>query len=537
MRTQILRRTLQRLAATTAIAALGAAAPVGAQTLTASTRQAIQTPPPAQQTAPASQGPVVQLSIEQAVDMALETSLGLKSDRLTVDIASQNIASAKSAFVPTVTAGFSGNTTQRQPTDFTQGSSDISSHNMGGTGSFDQQLPWFGNRYHVGWNASRITQIGGNATFNPQLGSTLSFNITQPLWRNFMIDQPRGNVLSTEINRQISDVNLQSRVVSLEANVRNAYLSYVGAIKGQEVAQQNMDIAQESLRAARARVAVGVGAPIEVIQAQAVAASFEDQLISANSLISTAEDNLRSLILDHDRPDYWQVKLEPTSTILLTERPVDVNEVIKTALANRLDSQVMRQQMQVTDLNLRVNENLTRPSLDFSVSYIATGTGGTQLSYGQGFPPPILSSTGRSFSSALGDAFLGSYPNWTFGLVLGYPIGKSGAEAAVAQNQLQKRQQELALQQLETEIVREVREAVRQVQTAYQRVHASEAAMQATEQQLDAAQRRFEVGLASSFEVQQNQRDLASARQNNLQAKINYNRALISLNAVQKIPQ
>src|SRR5262249_50575867 len=191
----------------------------------------------------------------------------------------------------------------------------------------------------------RVTQIGGNATFNPQLGSTLSFNVTQPLWRNFRIDQARGGVLSTEINRQISDVNLQQRVVSLEAQVRNAYLSYVGAIKGQEVAQQNMDIAQESLRAARARVAVGVGAPIEVIQAQAVAASFEDQLISANSLISTTEDNLRSLILDHDRPDYWQVKLEPTSTILFTERTVGVNDVIKTPPPNRLQPQIIPQQM------------------------------------------------------------------------------------------------------------------------------------------------------------------------------------------------
>src|SRR5262252_4225074 len=188
MRTHILRRLLPRFAAITAAAAMFAV-PLSAQTLKTAAQQAIQTPPPATQ-APAaqttaSQGPVVQLSIEQAVDMALETSLGLKSDRLNVDIASQQIASAKAAFIPNVTAGFSGNTTQRQPTDFTQGSSDISSHNMGGTGSLDQQLPWFGNRYHLGWNASRITQIGGNATFNPQLGSTLSFNVTQPRWRNF----------------------------------------------------------------------------------------------------------------------------------------------------------------------------------------------------------------------------------------------------------------------------------------------------------------------------------------------------------------
>ena len=100
-------------------------------------------------------------------------------------------------------------------------------------------------------------------------------------------------MLSTEITHKISDVNLQQRVIATQANVRNAYLNLVGAIKGQEVAQQNMDIAQDSLRAARARVAVGVSPHIDVIQAQALAASFEEQLIVANSRISTTEDNLR----------------------------------------------------------------------------------------------------------------------------------------------------------------------------------------------------------------------------------------------------
>ncbi len=423
-----------------------------------------------------------------------------------------------------------------QSTDFTQGNGDISRHNVGGTGAFDQSLPWYGTRYHFGWNASRLSTLGGVSAFNPQLGSSVTFNVTQPLWRNLGIDNARGSVLSTEITRRISDVNLQQRVVLIEANVRNAYLSLVGAIKGQEVAQQNMDIAQESLRAARARVAVGVAAQIDVIQAQAQAASFGEQLIVANSQISTAEDALRTLIVDPARPDYWQLKIQPTSTILLTERLVDVDAVTKEALANRLDSQVLRQQIEITDLNLRVNQNNTRPSLDATAAYTSTGTGGTQFSY-QGFPPTVTSQLDRSFSSALGDAFLGAYPSWTFGVTLGYPLGKSAAEAGVAQNQLTKRQQELQMQQLQLQIVQQVREAARQVQTSYERVQASQAALQATQEQLDAEQRRFEVGLSSSFELQQRQRDLANARQSDLQAKIAYNRAIISLNAVQRIPQ
>ena len=469
--------------------------------------------------------------------MGLETSLGLKAEHLNVDIAVQGIAGAKSAFIPTLTLGFTGNTTVRQSTDFTQGNANISSDNTGGQGALDQALPWNGTKYHIGWNANRLTSVGGIQTFNPQLGSTFSFNVTQPLWRNLKIDTNRGGVRTSEISQKMSDVNLQQRIVLIDASIRRAYLSLVGAIKGQEVAQQNMDIAQESLRAARSRVAVGVSPQTDVIQAQAQAASFEEQLIIANSQISTAEDQLRAMILDQSRPDYWSLKLQPTSDILLTPQTIDVDAVVKNALANRLDAAVQRDQIQITDLNLKVNQNLARPQLDLSAAYTATGTGGTQFTYGTGFPPAVIAESDRAFSSALSDAFLGAYPSWTVGVLMGYPIGRSGAQTAATQNQLTKHQQEINLQALEIEIVREVRDAVRQVQTTYQAVQATQAALQASQAQLDAQQKRFAVGLISSFELQQNERDLATAKQNDLQAKISYNLALITFNAVQKIAQ
>ena len=169
------------------------------------------------------------------------------------------------------------------------------------------------------------------------------------------------------------------------------------------------------------------------------------------------------------------------------------------------------------------------PSLDLTAAYTATGTGGTQFSYGSGFPPPILSQNARSFGSVLGDAFGGAYPSWTFGVVVRLPARASPVRKRPSRRTSSRSSsRSSACSSSRPQIVRQVREAAREVQTAYQRVQASEAAMQATQQQLDAEQRRFEVGLASSFEVQQNQRDLASARLNKLQAKIAYNRALIS---------
>ncbi len=119
-------------------------------------------------------------------------------------------------------------------------------------------------------------------------------------------------------------------------------------------------------------------------------------------------------------------------------------------------------------------------------------------------------------------------------MTVSYPLGRTSADVSYAQSQIRKRQQVVALQELQLEIVRQVRDAVRQVQNSYQRVEASRAFREAAEQQLDAEQRRFAVGMSTTLDLQIRQRDLASARVSELSAMIDYNRALIQFDRVQK---
>ncbi len=78
---------------------------------------------------------------------------------------------------------------------------------------------------------------------------------------------------------------------------------------------------QESLHDSQERVAVGQAPPIDIITAQALVESNREQLIIADASIATAEDQLRSQILDPSRPDYWDVNIQPTDAIQLTPRP------------------------------------------------------------------------------------------------------------------------------------------------------------------------------------------------------------------------
>jgi outer membrane protein TolC len=74
------------------------------------------------------------------------------------------------------------------------------------------------------------------------------------------------------------------------------------------------------------------------------------------------------------------------------------------------------------------------------------------------------------------------------------------------------------------------------VETSLKRVEATRNARQFSQQRYDAEQKRINVGLSTTFQLFQAQRDLASAQLAELNSVIFYNRALVNFEAVQVVP-
>ncbi len=66
------------------------------------------------------------------------------------------------------------------------------------------------------------------------------------------------------------------------------------------------------------------------------------------------------------------------------------------------------------------------------------------------------------------------------------------------------------------------------MQSSLESVQASAAARELAQKRLEAAQSKFEVGMATNFEVVQAQRDFADAQNNELRALLTYRRALVT---------
>jgi outer membrane protein len=482
-------------------------------------------------------GPVRQVTVDEAVKLALEQNLGVQAQRLNPQVQDLSVAASRTAWTPSFSAGVFGQTQDTPPSSFFSGADDvITTRNAGTQLEVAQLLPW-GMQYSVGWDSARVTTNNIFTQFNPQLTSNFSAVVQQPLLRNFRIDSARFNLLSAINSRETADIDLRQTLAATSRSVKNAYWEYKYALASLDVARQSLELARESLRNTRSRVEIGTVAPINIVQDEAEVAQREEAVIVAEAAIGQAEDRLRALIFDPNTPEFWNMRIEPVDPVPFQVQSVDVDGAIKLALAERTDILQTKKNLERTSLAERFYRNQTMPDVNARLDYNATGVAGSQLlRQGEGFPPPVVGELQRPFSDLLGDVFGSAFPMWRVSLNVNYPIGTSNAEANLAQTRLQQRQSQIQLRNLELQVATEVRDVARQLVANAKRVEATRAARILAERQLEAEEKKFAAGMSTSFQVFQFQRDLSTARNRELRAILDYTLSQVDFETVQVAP-
>ncbi len=486
---------------------------------------------------PAAPEPERRLSVTDAVQLALEQNADLEVVRLTPQLQDLGVSQARAAWAPSITSLVQGDNRNSPPNSFLSGgqtkvTNTQALYNFGLTSA----LPWYGSSYRVGWDNYRSTTNNQFANFSPQTGSTLSLNFTQPLLRNFKIDGNRQQLQVSRKNREISDVQVREAVASTTRSVKNAYWDLVFAINSLDVQRQSLDLAQRSLKENRARVEIGTMAPIDIVQAEAEVAQREEAVIVAEAAIARAEDQLRALIYGEHAAEQWAARLVPTDAATFTPVAVDLQAAVQQALDARTDLQQAQKTIEANDISIRYLRNQIMPDLNASVDYGATGIGGSQFIRGAGFPGPVIGSVNRPFTDVLGDIVRSDFPTWTFALQLSYPLGNSSADVSLARAKLQNQQSLKQLNSSKIRVATEVRETARTVTTNAKRVDATRSSRALAEKRLEAEEKKFQAGMTTNFFVLQAQRDLNQARNNELQALIDYLKSVVNYETAQIAP-
>lgn len=468
------------------------------------------------------------LSLNDAIKRALENNNDIEIARDDVRFAETQLRALQGVYDPfyTISPQYQKNI---QPVTFiTSGapSGKLSTSQFSFDPTITKSFARGGGTYALQFNNSKNTTSAINSTLNPFWSSNLSLTITQPLQRNRSIDNNRRQIRIQKKRLEQSDADFRLRTIDVITRVQNAYWDLVFALRDQQNQLENLNLSRENLRRVEAQISVGTQAPLARAEVQTELANRESTLLLAVQTVSIAENNLKQLIAKDATASEWSAQITPTDTPKFDANPVNLNDALKEARENRPELRRLRLQTDITHIDLQYFKNQMRPQIDLQSTFATTGLAGSPCLTCQAQAPLFLQG---SYSKTLSNLFSFDTRNISVGVAIQIPLRNTTAKANFAGARIQQEQLEASTRSQDQVIEVDVRNAAQAVETSRRRVLAARDARANAEMQLEGEQRLYQVGRSTTFLLFQRENALTNARNAELRAETDYNKALADL--------
>ena len=475
----------------------------------------------------------IQLTLDAAVRRAIANNPELAIVRLDTEVGAARVGESRGVYAPVFSTELGRSSIATPSTSLLLGEGGVSVDDWFSTSGVRQRLPWGSGTWSVAWEAWRTSTNNPITSFDPTLQSGFEVAFSQPLLRDRTIDSARQQYTIAKRNQQSSELRFREAVVQTVAAVKQVYWTLKATRANVIVQQRSLELAQQLARENKVRVQAGQTPQLDLVQADAEVAQRRENLIRANTAAADAEDALRRLIVDPDDVAFWRVQIDPIEEPTAVGALPDVDAAVAKALNDRYDLARAGHELENAKTTVDYHRNQRLPDVRLETSYRGGGLGGTEFLRTGGFPGSVIGTRRRSFADALGQVFTNDFPTWSLGVTVSYPLGNSTEAASHARAEVERRQAQQRIASLRVEAAEMVRRAGRQIHSTAERVEAARAGATLAQERLQSEQRRFEVGLSTTFLVTQAQRDLLEAQVNLLQTTFDYESALVNFEAVQ----
>jgi len=453
------------------------------------------------------------ISLDQVLQATLQNNYDIAIQRLNPQIAAYDVSLGYAAFDPTFAASIT-HTYSKTAGGFNQtietnvpGSTlknNIVASSLGGV------LP-FGTTYNFTENLTeRYGMVAGHAVDSSS--GSIGVNVTQPLLRNFWMNQNLLTILVNKNRYKYSEQGLRLQVITTITLAEQAYYDLIADRENVQVQRAALELADRLLAENKKRVEVGTMAPLDEKQAESQLESSRADLISAERAL-TAQENVFKQALSGDYAKVHDISYIPVETLAAPVQVFDLQSSWTKGMTMRPDLIQARLNLEQQGIQLKYDRNQLFPELDVFGSY----------GYGAGGPTTV------EWGDATGDLTSRNQPFYSYGASISVPLSNAKARATYKQTKLTVQQALLTLKQLEQNVLVEIDDAIKQAQSDYQSVAATRAAREYAEAALDAEQKKFQSGKSTSFIVLSLQKDLTTARSAEITALASYNKSLAAL--------
>jgi outer membrane protein len=525
-------------------------------------------------------GKIVKWTLRDAILAAYEKNVDIELEKENVRMMQYDLIAAQGFYDPTVTSSTFynslGRATAARDQGLQQGNSTITSKSLGYNFGATKNVERWGGILQADFFNTRASS--NQSALNTEYRPAFSIQITQPLFKNFGIDQARRQIRVTKRRLDLTDAQFRAKLIDIILQVQQAYWNLSLAIKNEDVQRQSVSLAETFLNNVKRQVEVGTQAPIEVVSAAADLEQRRQSVFQAMNQVGQAENALKNLTASGPNDELWSSAIETVEPFDIKQPvTIPVADAIKLAHENRPEIRQASLSKDINKIEIDFFRNQAKPQINLVGSYRTDGLGGSAPAVNTPNCPPIevrgpdgqqlqpvcanlglrQDATGvftpaafdlktpvftsqspiadkfiGGYGTALGNMFKNQFRTWSVGVEVSLPLRNRTAKAQLGRALEVDRQLDLQTRALMQNIEVEVRNAVQAVEMAKMRIDAAEAATKYARQQLEGEQKKFEAGLQAVFFVLQRQNQLSVALVNELQAKADYNISVANLHRV-----
>jgi outer membrane protein len=444
------------------------------------------------------------LSVENAVYLALRHNRALSVEQLRPLIAGTFEATERAVFDPVLFAEAShgGDRVVRQFQEIQEIQLTTSERDVLEAG-VSQRFPT-GTEVALSLRSLRSDSSRTDEQFSARAGITL----TQALLRGARVESNLARLRQAELDTLASEYELRGFAEALVADVERAYWDYVLATRRTAIFAEALIVAEQQLAETRSRIAVGQRAETEETAALAEVALRRQGVINARAQQAGARMRLLRLINPVGADWDTQIRLQDVPEVSpLALDPVDLHIRLARQLRPELNESRIRARRGELEV-IRTRDGLL-PRLDL---FVILGESG----YADAF--------GRAWRDLDGPGY-----DYSLGLRFEVPFGNRAAGAESRRARLSRQQALEAVANLAQLTALDVQTAWLETERTRAQINATRVTRELQEEVLRAEQVRFRVGTGTALALAQAQRDLLEGQLEEVEAIIRHRQALTDL--------
>lgn len=462
----------------------------------------------------------VSYNIEDIALMAINNNQQLEAQRLAPLVQEQAVREAWAAFDPVLQGGVSYEDQERHLDQ--RSANALNSIFGGGDGedstiyleqnavyqaSFQGLLP-SGTQYSLSVVNNEINNDTND--FNSEFTSETRLQVTQPILRGFGPEYNLAVVRLQESRLDQERYRLHGLVTQVLEQTLGTCAELIFAQENLKVKADAIELAKKLYEDNKRRVEQGRMSEIDVMQAETRISEAEEEALQAEIFHLTRVNQLRALIYENT-DDWHDVPLTIQGQLKLREDLPERSSLVEAAKENNSQYLAAIEQIEERDISYKRSRKDMLPAVN------VVGSIGYQ---GLDFDDSYKSM--QDYEERNG-------PNWSLGVAVEVPLWNQAAKASRTAALLGKRQARYNLSQIKNNLVSGLDQSLGTVEVAKRRIDTAARSVSLAERALKAEEARLENGRTTSFNVAELQRDLSEARTRELAAKVEYQRALISL--------